>query len=101
LNEAGWRAEATIAAKHVITRTEHTNHCGAGGALWVSDPPAHCEEGGAQVRALAGINLPHNSFISAELAERVLSGGCTESARRSHCGKARRPSLDGFGASVR
>ena len=30
------------------------------------------------MRALAGVNLPHNSFINAEVAERVLSGGCTD-----------------------
>ena len=77
-DETGWRAEATIAAKHVIARSDHTITAVQAGALWVSDPPAHCEEGGAEVRALGGMNLPHNSFINAEVAERVLSGGCTD-----------------------
>ncbi|MFZ2030339.1 MAG: hypothetical protein WAU68_08535 [Vitreimonas sp.] len=76
--ERGWRAEATIAAKHVITRSEHIVTAIQAGALWVSDPPGHCEEGGAEVRALAGVNLPHNSFVNAEVAERVLAGGCTD-----------------------
>jgi hypothetical protein len=40
-DETGWRAEATIAAKHVIT--EHTITAVQAGALWVCDPPAHCE----------------------------------------------------------
>jgi hypothetical protein len=30
------------------------------------------------VRALAGASLPHNTFVNVELAERVLSGGCTD-----------------------
>ena len=49
-DETGWRAEATIAAKHVITRSEHTITAVQAGALWVSDPAAHCEEGGAEAR---------------------------------------------------
>lgn len=77
-DENGWRAEATVGVKHVITHTEHTVTAVQASALWVSDPPAHCQEGGAEVRALAGVNLPHNSFVNAEVAERILSGGCTD-----------------------
>lgn len=73
-----WRAEATLAAKHVVSRSAHTVTAVQAGALWVSEPPAHCQEGGAEVRVLGGASLPHNAFVNVELAERVLSGGCTD-----------------------
>ncbi|MBS0384929.1 MAG: hypothetical protein JSS00_06225, partial [Proteobacteria bacterium] len=77
-DENGWRAEAMIGAKHVVTRSQHTVTAVQAGALWVSDPPAHCEEGGAEARVLGGVNLPHNSFVNAEAVGRILSGGCTD-----------------------
>ncbi len=77
-DENGWRAEATVGVKHIIHHTEHTVAAVQASALWVSDPPQHCQEGGAELRALAGVNLPHNSFVNAEVAERVLSGGCAD-----------------------
>jgi hypothetical protein len=74
----GWRAEATIGAKHIIRHTEHTVAAVQASALWVSAPPEHCQEGGAEIRGLAGVNLPHNTFVDAEVSERALSGGCTD-----------------------
>lgn len=73
-----WRGEATIAAKHVVARTEHTITAVQAGALWVSEPPVHCQEGGAELRVLGGASLPYHSFMNVEAAERVLSGGCAD-----------------------
>lgn len=73
-----WRGEAIIGAKHTLTHSQHTVTAVQAGAIWISEPPSDCQEGGAEVRALAGVNLPHNSFVNAEVAERVLSGGCTD-----------------------
>ncbi|MBI3438789.1 MAG: hypothetical protein HY054_09115 [Proteobacteria bacterium] len=78
IDDNGWRAEATAGVKHVITHTDHTVAAVQVSALWVSSPPAHCDEGGAELRVLGGVNLPHNTFVNAELAERVLSGGCSD-----------------------
>ena len=77
-SDPAFRAEATIGLKHVIARSEHTITAVQASALWVSAPPGHCEEGGVEVRALGGVNLPHNAFVNAEVAERVLSGGCAD-----------------------
>ncbi|MFT3726550.1 MAG: hypothetical protein QM759_01825 [Terricaulis sp.] len=72
------RSEATFGVKHVLTRSDHTVTAVQAGAVWVSEPPQHCEEGGAEVRFLGGVNLPRDTFINVEVAERILSGGCTD-----------------------
>ena len=74
----GWRIEATAALKHTILRTEHTAMAVQAGALWVSGPPQHCSEGGAELRWLGGVNLPHRTFVNLEAASRTLTGGCTD-----------------------
>lgn len=48
------------------------------GALWVSEPPEHCQEEGGEVRVLGGYNFRPNAFVNVEAAERELSGGCTD-----------------------
>lgn len=78
IDDAGWRAEATFGVKHVVTRTAHTVAAVQASALWVSQPPERCGEGGGELRLLGGVNLPHNSFVNAEIAGRVLSGGCSD-----------------------
>lgn len=81
------RSEATFGVKHVITRSAHTVTAVQAGALWVSEPPAHCEEGGAEARFLGGASLPHDTFVNLEIAERVLSGGCTDQRVELTAGK--------------
>lgn len=77
-DENGWRAEATLAAKHVVVRSDHGVVAVQAGALWVSEPPAHCQEGGGEVRVLGGYNVRPDVFVNVEAAERGLSGGCTD-----------------------
>lgn len=73
----GWRAEATVAAKHAFYRSEENVLAVQAGALWLSDPGEGCDEGGAEVRFLAGRSVGEGrAFFNAEAAARALSGGC-------------------------
>lgn len=73
----GWRAEATLGAKHAFYRTEENVLAIQAGALWVSNPDEGCDEGGAEVRFLGGRAVAEGrAFFNAEIAARVLNGGC-------------------------
>jgi hypothetical protein len=72
----GWRGEATLSFKHVVFQEEHTVVALQAGALWVSHPSEECSEGGGELRLLAGRSLGSRSFVNAELAGRLLQGGC-------------------------
>lgn len=73
----GWRAEATVAAKHAFYRSEENVLAVQAGALWLSDPGEGCDEGGAEVRFLGGRSVGEGrAFFNAEAAARALSGGC-------------------------
>ena len=87
----GWRGEATAALKHTVLNTNHMAMAVQAGALWVSDPPEHCSEGGVGLRALGGLNLPHRTFVNLEAASRTLTGGCTD--QRTRASVCRRPAL--------
>ena len=73
----GWRAEATLGAKHAFYRTEENVMAIQAGALWVSNPVEGCSEGGAEVRFLGGRSGGDGrAFFNVEAAARALSGGC-------------------------
>lgn len=73
----GWRAEATIAAKHAFYRSDENVLAIQAGALWVSEPDEGCDEGGAEVRFLGGRSVGEGRmFFNVEAAARALSGGC-------------------------
>lgn len=72
----GWRAEATLAAKHVVLRHDDTVVAIQAGALWISHPNEGCSEGGAEVRVLAGRPVGEHAFVNVEAAARALEGGC-------------------------
>lgn len=77
----GWRAEAVLGVKRAIFRNDNTVLAVQGGALWVSHPGDEvCSEGGAEARVLGGRSFARTGFLNAELAGRVLEGGC-EGAR--------------------
>lgn len=73
----GWRAEATLGAKHVVYRSEQSVVAFQGSALWYSDPGEGCSEGGAELRVLAGHSFAEGqAFANVEGAARALDGGC-------------------------
>jgi hypothetical protein len=72
----GWRAEATVALKHVIYRDGPNIMALQAGALWVSHPEGGCDEGGAELRWLGGRSFGETGFLNVETAARALSGGC-------------------------
>lgn len=72
----GWRGEATLGVKHALVRTGAAAMAVQAGALWMSHPDEGCGEGGAEVRYLAGVANQHSAFVNAEVAARVLEGGC-------------------------
>lgn len=74
--DEGWRAEATFGLKYSLHRGEHMALAIQGGALWRSDPPQNCGEGGGEARLLAGRSFGDTGFVNLELAGRVLDGGC-------------------------
>jgi hypothetical protein len=77
----GWRAEAVVGVKRAIFRSEDTVVALQGSALWLSHPGDDaCSEGGAEARVLGGRSFGQTGFFNAELAGRVLEGGC-EGAR--------------------
>lgn len=77
----GWRAEAIVGVKRAVFRSEDTVVAVQGGALWISHPRDEaCSEGGAEARVLGGRSFGRSAFFNAELAGRVLEGGC-EGAR--------------------
>lgn len=80
--EDGWRAEATVGVKRALFREGPMAVAVQGGAFWSSHPTGECEEGGAELRALAGTSFSSfgGGFINLEAAARALSGGC-ESGR--------------------
>lgn len=77
LLEEGWRGEALVGVKYAIFRDDEAAIAVQGGALWRSDPPDGCGEGGIELRWLAGRNLGVSGFVNLELAGRVLEGGCS------------------------
>lgn len=72
----GWRGEATLGVKRSALRTERAVVAVQGGAFWQSDPDGTCREGGAEARLLAGRSVGERGFANAELAGRMLDGGC-------------------------
>ena len=73
-----WRGEALLGLKHVVGRWSDTVSAVQGGAFWRSDPPADCDEGGAELRWLGGTSLGEagRGFLNLEAAARLQSGGC-------------------------
>ena len=78
-NPEGFRAEATIAAKTALFRSDRGAMALQGGVLWVSDPQFGCSEAGVEARWLGGLSLGDEGrgFVNLEVAARALEGGCT------------------------
>jgi hypothetical protein len=74
--EEGWRAEATLAAKHVVFRHDEKIVALQAGALWISQPNEGCSEGGGEFRVLVGRPVGEHAFVNVEAAGRALEGGC-------------------------
>ncbi|PZO52045.1 MAG: hypothetical protein DCF16_10170 [Alphaproteobacteria bacterium] len=72
----GWRGEATLAFKGVILRNGPAVAAMQAGALWVSNPPEGCSEGGVELRWLGGRSFGDGRFLNIEGAVRGLEGGC-------------------------
>jgi len=72
----GWRAETTVALKGVVLRNGADVMAVQAGALWVSNPPDGCSEGGAELRLLGGRSFGEGRFVNMEGAVRGLEGGC-------------------------
>lgn len=74
----GFRGEATFGFKAALLRSDRGAMALQGGALWLSEPPAGCGEGGAEARWLGGFSLGRQGrgFLNLEAAARVLEGGC-------------------------
>src|SRR5262249_1908180 len=68
----------TVGAKHALVHNNSGAMAVQASALWVSSPPDHCSEGGAELRWLGGLNVGANTFVNVEAAGRALEGGCTD-----------------------
>ncbi len=71
-----YRGEATLGLKQQLYRDDNWTLAIQGSALWMSDPPGECVEGGAEVRALAGRSFDNSLFVNAEVALRTLGTDC-------------------------
>ena len=69
------RAEAFAGLKRALHRGSRMATAVQAGVAWRSDPPDGCDEGGGEVRALAGASWTH-AFLNAEAAAQAFSGGC-------------------------
>ncbi len=74
--EDGWRGEALAGVKRAVFREGPNIVAMQASALWRSDPPGNCGEGGAELRWLGGRGLGETAFANVELAGRLLDGGC-------------------------
>lgn len=74
--EEGYRGEVTVGVKYAVFRDDHGVMALQGGALWRSDPPQGCGEGGVELRWLGGRNVGGRGFVNLEVAGRLLEGGC-------------------------
>jgi len=72
----GWRGEATLGVKHTLMRGGTGVMAVQAGALWMSEPPLGCGDGGAELRWLGGLSLERGAFVNLEAATRALAGGC-------------------------
>jgi len=76
--EEGTRGEAVVGVKYAMFRDDQSVMAVQGGALWRSDPPQGCGEGGVELRWLGGRSLGGRGFANLEVAGRLLEGGCAE-----------------------
>jgi hypothetical protein len=75
----GWRGEAVVGVKRALFRRDNMAVAVQGGAFWDSHPEEGCEEGGGELRLLAGTSFTtfgQDGFFNVEAASRALSGGC-------------------------
>jgi hypothetical protein len=75
----GWRAEAVVGLKRAVFREGPVVAAVQGGAFWASHPPDGCDEGGGELRVLAGASFTgraRQAFVNVEAATRALAGGC-------------------------
>lgn len=79
-SDEGWKAESVVGLKHAIVRTDHAAIALQAGAVWDSQPQAHCGEAAAELRWLGGVilDIPISSISKrprAKAATRVKTRG--------------------------